>query len=124
MGRRREESLKTLLTSDTRSSCDVPISEGPVNLSWPAIMKTINEDTYAFYKDGGWEFVTGGGEVRHFRSSGPDLGADDVIRLRIRKSQSHQMGRCSTRARRMRNLARVQSQDRTVCRSSNASMSR
>ncbi|WRT64164.1 FACT complex subunit SPT16 [Kwoniella shivajii] len=42
-------------------SCDVPISEGPVNLSWPAIMKTLNEDPHAFYAEGGWEFLTGGG---------------------------------------------------------------
>lgn len=42
-------------------SVDIPISEGPVNLSWPAIMKTINEDPYAFYKEGGWEFLTGDG---------------------------------------------------------------
>ncbi len=43
-------------------SCDVPISEGPVNLTWGAIMKTINEDPHAFYADGGWDFVTGAGE--------------------------------------------------------------
>lgn len=42
-------------------SVDIPISEGPVNLSWPAIMKTINEDPYAFYQEGGWEFLTGDG---------------------------------------------------------------
>ncbi|KAK6905729.1 FACT complex subunit SPT16 [Kwoniella mangroviensis CBS 8507] len=42
-------------------SCDVPISEGPVNLSWPAIMKTVNDDPLAFYNEGGWEFLTGGG---------------------------------------------------------------
>lgn len=41
-------------------SVDIPISEGPVNLSWGAIMKTINEDPYEFYKEGGWEFLTGG----------------------------------------------------------------
>lgn len=43
-------------------SVDIPISEGPVNLSWPAIMKTINENPYEFYKEGGWEFLTGGGD--------------------------------------------------------------
>lgn len=44
------------------SSVDIPISEGPVNLSWPQIMKTINDDPYEFYKEGGWEFLTGNGE--------------------------------------------------------------
>lgn len=43
-------------------SVDIPISEGPLNLSWGAIMKTINEDPYEFYKEGGWDFLTGGGE--------------------------------------------------------------
>lgn len=50
-------------------SCDVPISEGPVNLSWGAIMKTINDDPYQFYVDGGWEFLTGGGEDSEEESS-------------------------------------------------------
>jgi nucleosome binding factor SPN SPT16 subunit len=50
------------------SSCDVPLSEGPVNLSWPAIMKTVNEDPFQFYGDGGWTFLTGGGDVRYGRS--------------------------------------------------------
>jgi nucleosome binding factor SPN SPT16 subunit len=45
---------------DFLSSCDVPLSEGPVNLSWNAIMKTVNEDPYQFYEDGGWTFLTGG----------------------------------------------------------------
>lgn len=41
----------------------MPISEGPVNLSWPAIMKTVNEDPHAFYAEGGWNFLTGSGSV-------------------------------------------------------------
>lgn len=48
--------------TDVSSSVDIPISEGPVNLSWPQIMKTINDDPYEFYKEGGWEFLTGNGE--------------------------------------------------------------
>lgn len=51
------------------SSCDVPISEGPVNLSWPAIMKMINEEPHEFYVGGGWSFVTGAGEVSILQSS-------------------------------------------------------
>jgi nucleosome binding factor SPN SPT16 subunit len=49
--------------ADLNSSCDVPISEGPVNLSWPAIMKQINEDPLTFYQDGGWEFIAGTSDV-------------------------------------------------------------
>jgi nucleosome binding factor SPN SPT16 subunit len=43
------------------SSVDIATSEGPVNLSWPAIMKTIQEDPQDFYKMGGWTFLTGDG---------------------------------------------------------------
>ena len=43
-------------------SCDVPISEGPVNLAWGQIMKTVNDDPYEFYESGGWGFLTGGND--------------------------------------------------------------
>lgn len=51
------------------SSCDVPISEGPVNLTWGAIIKTINDDPYQFYLGGGWDFLTGGGDDSDEESS-------------------------------------------------------
>eukprot|EP00842_Homolaphlyctis_polyrhiza_P000747 jgi/Hompol1/1673/HPOL_002486-RA len=39
-------------------SVDIPFSEGPVNLSWPQIMRTINDDTKAFFEEaGGWSFL-------------------------------------------------------------------
>ncbi|KAK8865948.1 FACT complex subunit SPT16 [Kwoniella newhampshirensis] len=61
-------------------SCDVPISEGPVNLSWPAIMKTLNDDPQAFYAEGGWEFLTGGGSDGESSESeeGSEFTASDV----------------------------------------------
>ncbi|KAI0807182.1 FACT complex subunit SPT16 [Fomes fomentarius] len=45
-------------------SVDIPLSEGPVNLNWGPIMKTINEDPYDFFQQGGWSFLGGaaGGE--------------------------------------------------------------
>ena len=39
------------------SSVDIPFSEGPVNLNWAAIMKTVNEDPHDFFKEGGWSFL-------------------------------------------------------------------
>jgi nucleosome binding factor SPN SPT16 subunit len=39
------------------SSCDIAFSEGPLNLNWTTIMKTVNEDTAQFFKDGGWKFL-------------------------------------------------------------------
>ena len=41
------------------SSVDIPLSEGPVNLNWGPIMKTINEDPYDFFQQGGWTFLGG-----------------------------------------------------------------
>ncbi|GAA5863770.1 hypothetical protein JCM8547_006060 [Rhodosporidiobolus lusitaniae] len=38
-------------------SVDIPFSEGPVNLNWQAIMKTVNDDPYDFFKEGGWSFL-------------------------------------------------------------------
>jgi len=46
-------------------SVDIPLSVGPVNLNWGAIMKTINESPYEFFQQGGWSFLggaTGGDE--------------------------------------------------------------
>ncbi len=47
---------------DWLDSCDIPYSEGPANLSWPQIMKTINEDPLHFFQEGGWSFLTGSGD--------------------------------------------------------------
>ncbi|KAH9814734.1 FACT complex subunit-domain-containing protein [Melampsora americana] len=38
-------------------SCDIPFSEGLVNLNWTAIMKTVTDDPYEFFKEGGWSFL-------------------------------------------------------------------
>ena len=51
------------ISSHHNSSCDVPISEGPVNLQWGQIMKTINDDPHAFYDLGGFSFLGGSGDV-------------------------------------------------------------
>jgi len=42
-------------------SVDIPLSEGPVNLNWGPIMKTINESPYDFFQQGGWSFLGGTG---------------------------------------------------------------
>ncbi|KAI5983780.1 FACT complex subunit SPT16 [Pisolithus albus] len=42
-------------------SVDIPMSEGPVNLNWGPVMKTINDDPYEFFQQGGWSFLGGAG---------------------------------------------------------------
>ncbi|KAI1344917.1 FACT complex subunit spt-16 [Xylariaceae sp. FL0016] len=38
-------------------SSDISFSEGPLNLNWPTIMKTVTADTHGFFADGGWSFL-------------------------------------------------------------------
>jgi len=43
-------------------SVDIPIAEGPVNLNWGPIMKTINDSPHDFFQGGGWTFLGGTGD--------------------------------------------------------------
>ena len=45
------------------SSVEVAFEEGPVNLNWSMIMKTVNEDPAEFYRNGGWNFLGPGSDV-------------------------------------------------------------
>ncbi|KAI1764193.1 SPT16-domain-containing protein [Hypoxylon sp. FL1150] len=38
-------------------SSDIAFTEGPLNLNWPTIMKTVVADTHGFFADGGWAFL-------------------------------------------------------------------
>ena len=38
-------------------SSDIAYSEGPLNLNWSVIMKTVTTDTHQFFVDGGWGFL-------------------------------------------------------------------
>lgn len=39
-------------------SVNIPFSEGPLNLNWPTIMKTVTADPHQFFADGGWTFLS------------------------------------------------------------------
>jgi len=43
-------------------SMDIPCLEGPLNLNWSAVMKSINEDPAGFYQDGGWTTLVSDGQ--------------------------------------------------------------
>ncbi|PWN53991.1 putative SPT16-general chromatin factor [Violaceomyces palustris] len=43
-------------------SVDICVTEGAVNLNWGAIMKTVNEDPYDFFQEGGWGFLQAGSD--------------------------------------------------------------
>ncbi|KAI9473599.1 MAG: FACT complex subunit-domain-containing protein [Benjaminiella poitrasii] len=42
---------------DWLDSVEVAFTEGPVNLNWSMIMKTVNDDPGEFYRNGGWNFL-------------------------------------------------------------------
>ncbi|KAI8062799.1 FACT complex subunit-domain-containing protein [Gilbertella persicaria] len=42
---------------DWLDSVEVAFTEGPVNLNWSMIMKTVNEDTGEFFRNEGWDFL-------------------------------------------------------------------
>lgn len=50
------ESLEQV--KDWLDSVDIPYSEGPLNLNWPTIMKTVTADPHQFFVDGGWSFLS------------------------------------------------------------------
>ncbi|MBE7179652.1 MAG: hypothetical protein INR71_00300 [Terriglobus roseus] len=44
---------------DWIDSIEIPYSEGPVNLQWATIMKTVTADPHQFFVEGGWSFLGG-----------------------------------------------------------------
>ncbi|KAJ5136982.1 FACT complex subunit s.t1.c16 [Penicillium atrosanguineum] len=42
---------------DWLDSVDIAFTEGPLNLNWTTIMKTVVSDPYGFFTDGGWSFL-------------------------------------------------------------------
>jgi Xaa-Pro aminopeptidase len=49
------ESLESV--KDWLDSVDIPFTEGPLNLNWSTIMKTVAADPYGFFAEGGWSFL-------------------------------------------------------------------
>ena len=49
------ESLEAV--KDWLDSVDITFTEGPLNLNWSTIMKTVVSDPYGFFADGGWSFL-------------------------------------------------------------------
>ncbi|CAN9298072.1 unnamed protein product [Alternaria alternata] len=43
---------------DWLDSVDIPFTEGPLNLNWATIMKTVTSDPHEFFADGGWSFLS------------------------------------------------------------------
>ncbi|KAI9759373.1 MAG: FACT complex subunit spt16 [Chaenotheca gracillima] len=49
------ESLESV--KEWLDSVNIPFTEGPLNLNWATIMKTVIADPHQFFADGGWSFL-------------------------------------------------------------------
>ncbi|KAK9466335.1 FACT complex subunit-domain-containing protein [Lipomyces arxii] len=47
---------------DWLDEVEIPYSEGPLNLNWATIMKTVTSDTHSFFEEGGWSFLDNGSD--------------------------------------------------------------
>lgn len=60
---------------DWLNSMDIVFYEGPVNLNWGPIMKTIQEDPAEFYREGGWSFLAVESDAEESEESGSEFEA-------------------------------------------------
>ena len=76
------ESLENV--KDWLDSIDIPYTEGPLNLNWGSIMKTVLADPRGFFEEGGWSFLATGSddedddeeeEESAFEDSGDEIDA-------------------------------------------------
>lgn len=68
---------------DWLDSVDIPYSEGPLNLNWATIMKTVIQDPHEFFKEGGWSFLATesddeGGEEEEEEESAFEASDEDL----------------------------------------------
>lgn len=68
---------------DWLDSSDIVFSEGPLNLSWPTIMKTVLADPHQFFLDGGWSVLQAdsdeeGGSEEEEEESAFELDDDEL----------------------------------------------
>lgn len=68
---------------DFLDSSDIAFTEGPLNLNWAAIMKTVTADTHQFFVDGGWAFLQpesdeSGGEQESDEESAFEIDDDEL----------------------------------------------
>ena len=62
---------------DWLDSVGIPFSEGPLNLNWPNIMKTVAGDPRGFFLDGGWSFLGNETDSEDAKSSEEESAFED-----------------------------------------------
>ena len=59
-------------------SSDIAFTEGPLNLNWPTIMKTVISDPHHFFVDGGWSFLSSASDDEE---DGDDEGEESAFEI-------------------------------------------
>ncbi|KAK3988283.1 FACT complex subunit-domain-containing protein [Cladorrhinum sp. PSN332] len=59
-------------------SVNISYSEGPLNLNWSVIMKTVTADTHQFFADGGWGFLQNDSDDEHGSSEEEQESAFEI----------------------------------------------
>ncbi|KAK9462962.1 FACT complex subunit-domain-containing protein [Lipomyces oligophaga] len=57
---------------DWLDEVEIPFSEGPLNLNWTTIMKTVTADPHSFFEEGGWSFLDNDSDNDDSASSEPE----------------------------------------------------
>jgi nucleosome binding factor SPN SPT16 subunit len=70
---------------DWLDSVDIPFSEGPLNLNWGTIMKTLVADPHAFFAEGGWSFLAAESDGESDEEEGEDW--DELEKKAARKDR-------------------------------------
>jgi nucleosome binding factor SPN SPT16 subunit len=63
---------------DWLNGVEMPFYEGNLNLQWGSIMKTVQEDPYTFFKDGGWSFLANDSEDEDGEDESEDESAFEM----------------------------------------------
>lgn len=73
---------------DWLDSVDIPISEGPLNLNWGQIMKTVTADPHSFFTDGGWSFLAAESDDEDGGDESEEESAFEVSEEELRSDES------------------------------------
>ena len=73
---------------DWLDSVDIAYTEGPLNLNWGMIMKTVIADPHQFFKDGGWSFLNTDSDAEDKDEESEEESAFEMSEEELAESES------------------------------------